>query len=94
MASSEGRAEAANAASCCKGRNRIAVNGGAERRSYTAYRHAFDCSNALLDSNVRDRSLDRDPENGRCVIEDLQVTAAIQGRHGIGRNGDGEVIVA
>gem|GEM_PF-4568177 len=36
----------ANAAFCCKGCNNLAVNGGAQRRSYTAHLHAFVCSNA------------------------------------------------
>jgi len=39
-----------NAAFCCKGSNKIAVNGAAKLRSYTAYRLAFVCSNALLAS--------------------------------------------
>jgi len=39
-----------NAAFCCKGSHKIAVNGGAQHRSYTAYRHAFGCSNASLES--------------------------------------------
>jgi len=29
---------------CCKGSPKFVVNGGAVRRSYTTYRHAFHCS--------------------------------------------------
>ena len=39
-----------NAAFCCKGCNKLAVNGGAQHRSYTAHLTAFDCSNILLGS--------------------------------------------